>query len=67
MASFTKILVGNGKHEFMFNLDSIESLDMEERKVWTTGSNTPYRIHDDASWYSLLHWVETHKCPDYMC
>lgn len=51
----------------MLNLDSIESLDLGQHLVYTIGSNVAYRIHDDDSWRSLLHWVDTHKCPDYHC
>lgn len=67
MANFTKILVGKDKYPYMLNLDSIESLDLQNRRVYTIGSSDAYSIHDDDSWRSLLHWVDTHKCPDYHC
>lgn len=67
MANFAKILVGEKKFPYLLNLDSIESLDLEHRRVYTIGSSDAYSIYDDDSWRALLHWVKTHKCPDYMC
>ena len=66
MANFAKIKVGEEGLEYFFNLDAIESVDLKNKRVYTIGADEAYHIYDEDVWRRILHYVETHYCPDYM-
>lgn len=57
MAKFVRIKVGNDNLPYLFNLDAIESVDLQNKRVYTVGANQPYHIYDQASWEKILKYV----------
>lgn len=66
MANFVKIKVGMEGADYFFNLDAIESVDLKNKRVYTIGADQSYHIYDDDAWRGILHYVNTHRCPNYM-
>lgn len=58
MAKFIKIKVGDeDKLEYGFNLESIESVDLKNKRVYTIGAEQPYHISDQKSWDAIMEFV----------
>ena len=54
MAKFVRIKVGEANLPYLFNLEAIESVDMQNKRVYTVGVDQPYHICDQASWEKIL-------------
>ena len=57
MAHFVKIRLSGEGNGTMFNLDAIESVNLDFRSVYTIGSTNPYVINDDESWDKIIDYV----------
>ena len=58
MALFVKIYSNDDDYDgIMFNLEAIESVGLNSRRVFTTGSSVPYVIKNDESWKKILEYV----------
>lgn len=59
MARFIRINVGvEEKIPYFFNLDSIEGVDLKNKRVYTIGSSESYHIAEQESWDRILRFVE---------
>lgn len=57
MAKFVRIKVGKDNLPYLFNLETIEGVDLQNKRVYTVGSNQPYHIYDQASWEKILKYT----------
>lgn len=57
MAKFVRIKVGNDNLPYLFNLEAIESVDLQNKRVYTIGIDQPYHIYDQASWEKILKYT----------
>lgn len=57
MAKFVRIKVGNDNLPYLFNLEAIESVDLQNKRVYTIGVDQPYHIYDQASWEKILKYT----------
>ena len=57
MAKFVRIKVGDENLPYLFNLEAIESVDLQNKRVYTVGANQPYHIYDQASWEKILKYT----------
>lgn len=57
MAKFVRIKVGNDNLPYLFNLEAIESVDLQNKRVYTIGVDQPYHIYDQASWEKILQYA----------
>lgn len=57
MAKFVRIKVGNENLPYLFNLEAIESVDLQNKRVYTIGVDQPYHIYDQASWEKILKYT----------
>lgn len=57
MAKFTNIVVGECNVRYALNLESIESVDLSNRRVYTLGSQDPFHIYDEDSWAKIMQYV----------
>lgn len=57
MAKFVRIKVGEENLPYLFNLEAIESVDLQNKRVYTVGANQPYHIYDQASWEKILKYT----------
>lgn len=57
MAKFVRINVGKDNLPYLFNLEAIESVDLQNKRVYTVGANQPYHIYDQASWEKILKYT----------
>ena len=57
MAKFVRIKVGNDNLPYLFNLEAIESVDLQNKRVYTVGVDQPYHIYDQASWEKILKYT----------
>ena len=61
MAKFIKIRVGDDKSEFYLNLESIESVELKNKRVYTIGAEQPYHFSDQKSWDEIMDFVYRNK------
>lgn len=54
MAKFVRIKVGNDNLPYLFNLEAIESVDLQNKRVYTVGAHQPYHIYDQSSWDKII-------------
>ena len=59
MAKFVRIKVGKDNLPYLFNLEAIESVDLQNKRVYTIGVDQPYHIYDQASWEKILKYANT--------
>ena len=57
MPKFVRIKVGEENLPYLFNLEAIESVDMQNKRVYTVGADQPYHICDQASWEKILKYA----------
>lgn len=57
MAKFVRIKVGKDNLPYLFNLETIEGVDLQNKRVYTVGANQPYHIYDQASWEKILKYT----------
>lgn len=57
MAKFVRIKVGKDNLSYLFNLEAIESVDLQNKRVYTIGVDQPYHIYDQASWEKILKYT----------
>lgn len=57
MAKFVRIKVGEENLPYLFNLEAVESVDLQNKRVYTVGANQPYHIYDQASWEKILKYT----------
>lgn len=57
MAKFVRIKVGEENLPYLFNLEAIESVDLQNKRVYTIGVDQPYHIYDQASWEKILKYT----------
>lgn len=57
MAKFVRIKVGNDNLPYLFNLEAIESVDLQNKRVYTIGVDQPYHIYDQASREKILKYT----------
>lgn len=57
MAKFVRIKVGDANLPYLFNLEAIESVDLQNKRVYTVGVDQPYHICDQASWEKILKYT----------
>lgn len=57
MAKFVRIKVGEANLPYLFNLEAIESVDLQNKRVYTVGADQPYHIYDQASWEKILKYT----------
>jgi hypothetical protein len=57
MAKFVRIKVGKDNLPYLFNLEAIESVDLQNKRVYTIGVDQPYHIYDQASWEKILKYT----------
>jgi hypothetical protein len=57
MAKFVRIKVGEENLPYLFDLDAIESVDLQNKRVYTIGVDQPYHIYDQASWEKILKYT----------
>ena len=60
MANFVKVRFKDEGNGTMFNLDAIESVNLDSRRVYTIGATHPYVINDDKSWEKIIDHVRRH-------
>ena len=37
--------------------ESIESVDLRNKRIYTIGADEPYHIYDDSSWKNIISYV----------
>ena len=57
MAKFVRIKVGKDNLPYLFNLEAIEGVDLQNKRVYTIGVDQPYHIYDQASWEKILKYT----------
>lgn len=57
MAKFVRIKVGEENLPYLFDLEAIESVDLQNKRVYTIGVDQPYHIYDQASWEKILKYT----------
>lgn len=57
MSNFIRINVGEDNLPIIFNIESIESVDLTNKRIYTIGADEPYHIYDDSSWKKIISYV----------
>ena len=57
MAKFVRIKVGKDNLPYLFNLETIEGVDLQNKRVYTVGANKPYHIYAQASWEKITKYT----------
>lgn len=61
MAKFVRIKVGEENLPYLFDLEAIESVDLQNKRVYTVGANQPYHIYDQSSWEKILKYANVNS------